>query len=723
MDRAHTRVSREELYRRTGIQTMPINTVYQLSAEAGGAAARAAEHLALVPDLIGLWLSGTLANELTIASTTGLLEARGRRWAADLAARLGLPRAPFGGEVVAPGFELGTVLERHAGDAGAAVGVPVRAVGAHDTASAFAAAPLASPHDAVLSSGTWSLLGVELGEPELGPDAEAFNLTNERGVGDTVRLLRNVMGLWLVQECRRVWRAEGAAHDYGELVALAGEADADVAVFDPDHDSLLHGGDMPARIAALCTGAGQAAPAGEGELVRSILVSLACKYRLVLEQLEQVTDRRIDTIHVVGGGARNELLCRLTADVCARDGRRPGPSRPPPWATSWSRPCALGELSDLADLRARRGALGGAPALRAAAVVARGGDLPPLLGDDRAGGARLDREDDWLDRHPVRIPTARPPARRRRTRRGRDRAGAGRLCGGDAVVGLRRLGHALRRLPAARTAPGRVREDRRRRRGAPAHRHRPRRGPPLPVGRRGESRRAVEPHRGVRPARRRGQPQPVPGPRLQARLDHQPGPGDPAQGDRAPAGVRADRRRARRHRPVAVAGRRDQLRRPGRPARPPRAPRRQPGRALRRPARDPGAARRVQVLRARLLRHRHRRLGLGAAPVPGARSARAGAGGPRPPRPGGQRGADRRDPGARGPAGRLSLQQPQVRRRRPHRRLGQPARAVPDLRRAERRRGGRFHASPSTSPTTSRPRSRRWCSASSTSRTPTSSRC
>jgi rhamnulokinase len=346
MDRAHTRVSREELYRRTGIQTMPINTVYQLTAEAGGAAARAAEHLALVPDLIGLWLTGTLANELTIASTTGLLEARGRRWAADLATRLGLRAGPFSGEVVAPGFELGTVLERHA----AAVGAPVRAVGAHDTASAFAAAPLASPHDAVLSSGTWSLLGVELEEPELGPDAEAFNLTNERGVGDTVRLLRNVMGLWLVQECRRVWRAEGAAHDYGELVALAGEARADVPVFDPDHDSLLHGGDMPARIAALCTGAGRPAPDGAGELVRSILVSLACKYRLVLEQLEQVTDRRIDTIHVVGGGARNELLCRLTADVCAREVVT-GPVEATALGNVLVQALALGEISDLAELR------------------------------------------------------------------------------------------------------------------------------------------------------------------------------------------------------------------------------------------------------------------------------------------------------------------------------------------------------------------------------------
>jgi rhamnulokinase len=350
MERAHARVSREELYRRTGIQTMPINTVYQLCAEADGAAARAADQIALVPDLIGLWLTGTLANELTIASTTGLLESRGRRWAADVAGRLGLPAAPFAGEVVKPGFELGRVLPRHAGSAGAAVDAPVRAVGAHDTASAFAAAPLSSPHDAVLSSGTWSLLGVELGEPELGPDAEAFNLTNERGVGDTVRLLRNVMGLWLVQECRRVWRGDGGKRDYGQLVALAGKARPDVPLFDPDHDSLLHGGDMPARISDLCTAAGQTAPAGEGEMVRSILVSLACKYRLVTEQLEHVTDRRIDTIHVVGGGARNELLCRLTADVCGREVIT-GPVEATALGNVLVQALALGELSDLADLR------------------------------------------------------------------------------------------------------------------------------------------------------------------------------------------------------------------------------------------------------------------------------------------------------------------------------------------------------------------------------------
>jgi len=355
MERAHARVGRDELYARTGIQTIPINTVYQLATEAGGARAggiRIAEHVALVPDLLGLWLTGTLANELTIASTTGLLEARGRRWATDLVARLGLPTAPFGGEVVAPGFELGPVLQGHRGDAGDAVGAAVRAVGGHDTASAFAAAPVTGTGTgaAVLSSGTWSLLGVELPEPELGPDAAAFNLTNERGVCDSVRLLRNVMGLWLVQECRRVWREQGSDRGYDELQALAARAPADVAVFDPDHDSLLHGGDMPARITALCTDSGQAAPTGDGEVLRSILVSLACKYRMVCEQLEHVCERAIDTIHVVGGGARNELLCQLTADVCGREVVT-GPVEATALGNLLVQAMALGELDGLDDVR------------------------------------------------------------------------------------------------------------------------------------------------------------------------------------------------------------------------------------------------------------------------------------------------------------------------------------------------------------------------------------
>lgn len=348
----HERVGRAELYRRTGIQTMPINTIFQLSAEAatGSAALACAERVALIPDLLSLWLTGTLVNELTIASTTGLLEAHGRRWAVDLVGRLGLPRLPFTGGVAEAGADLGPVLPGHAAAAGAAVGVTVRTVAAHDTASAFAAVPMKGRHGAVLSSGTWSLLGVELDEPELGADAAAFNLTNERGVDGTVRLLRNVMGLWLVQECRRSWEAEGHARGYEELQALAGVAPADVALFDPDHASLLRGGNMPGLILQLCAATGQTPPADAGALVRAILVSLACKYRMVLDQLSMVCDRRLEVVYVVGGGARNALLCQLTADLTGRPVLA-GPVEAAALGNVLLQARALGAVSGLTEMR------------------------------------------------------------------------------------------------------------------------------------------------------------------------------------------------------------------------------------------------------------------------------------------------------------------------------------------------------------------------------------
>ncbi len=349
MARAHARVDREELYARTGIQIMPINTVYQLSAEAGGAAASVAERIALIPDLFGQWLTGSLANEVTVASTTGLLDATDARWATDLIERLGLPSRPFAREVVEPGVELGPVLARHL-DVGAPAGAPVRTVAGHDTASAFAAAPLAGPGGAVLSSGTWSLLGLELAQPQLGPDAAAYNLTNERGIGDTVRLLRNVMGLWLVQECRREWTVAGVAPAYEELHELARRARPDVAVFDPDHESLLAAGGMPRRIAELCASLGQDAPADRGETLRAILTSLACKYRLVLAQLEAVSGRRVDTVHAVGGGARNTLLCQLTADLLGCEVLA-GPVEATALGNVLVQALALGELASLAELR------------------------------------------------------------------------------------------------------------------------------------------------------------------------------------------------------------------------------------------------------------------------------------------------------------------------------------------------------------------------------------
>jgi rhamnulokinase len=212
--RAHERVPAADLYAATGIQTMPINTVFQLLADEGSPALRDAEHIALVPDLFALWLTGELRNEATAASTTGLLDARTGGWAREIVARLGLPAAPFAGATTEPGTTIGPVLGHHAEAAGGAAGAPVHAVAGHDTASAFAAVPLRGERAAVLSSGTWSLLGLELPEPVLDERARAYNLTNERGVEGTTRLLRNVMGLWLVQECRRQWAAEGGPGDY-----------------------------------------------------------------------------------------------------------------------------------------------------------------------------------------------------------------------------------------------------------------------------------------------------------------------------------------------------------------------------------------------------------------------------------------------------------------------------------------------------------------------------
>jgi rhamnulokinase len=347
--RTFERVPQLELYGRTGIQTMPINTIFQLMAEPPGQILEGAARIALIPDLLGLWLTGELVNESTIASTSGLLEAGSSTWARDLVERLGLPSKPFAGEVTDPGVALGSVLAAHRDKVGAAVGAPVWVVAGHDTASAFVAAPVSEPDAAILSSGTWSLLGLEVDEPQLGPGAAAFNLTNERGIDGRTRLLRNVMGLWLMQECRREWRLAGEEYDYEELQRLAASAD-EGCLFDPDDDALLRGGAMPELIAAACRGCGQEPPVSAGELARSILVSLACKYRFVLERLQSVSGRHPTVIHAVGGGVRNKLLCQLTADIT---GLRvlAGPEEATALGNVLVQARALGEVGSLAQMR------------------------------------------------------------------------------------------------------------------------------------------------------------------------------------------------------------------------------------------------------------------------------------------------------------------------------------------------------------------------------------
>jgi rhamnulokinase len=344
VERAFARVPRAELYASTGIQTLPINTVFQLLADEGSPALAAAEGLALVPDLLAFWLCGELANECTNASTTGLLDARSGEWAHELIARLQLPDRLFG-TLVEAGTALGPALAHH--ELG---GATVYAVASHDTASAFAAAPLRDEHAAILSSGTWSLLGLELPEPVLSDAAREANLTNERGVDGTTRLLKNVMGMWLLEECRRAWAEGGDEASYEELHRLAQSETGDLPLFDPDDEALLAPGDMPQRIAAACERSGQPAPREVATVVRSILVSLACKYRWALERLEAVSGREVRRIHVVGGGARNALLCRLTADICGRDVLA-GPVEATALGNVLVQARAAGELGSLSELR------------------------------------------------------------------------------------------------------------------------------------------------------------------------------------------------------------------------------------------------------------------------------------------------------------------------------------------------------------------------------------
>ncbi|HEV2590273.1 MAG TPA: FGGY-family carbohydrate kinase, partial [Gaiellaceae bacterium] len=311
------RVPAEDIYAATGIQLLPFNTLFQLLALDAASALDRAETLLLMPDLLAYWLTGERHVEETNASTTQLLDARTGDWAHDLIQRLGLPRRIFP-SIVRAGSILGGLLPHVAEATGLPRSTPVAAVASHDTASAVVAMPATSENTAYISSGTWSLVGLELDGPVLSAGARAANLTNERGFGGTTRLLKNVMGLWLVQECRRAWLREGDAPEYPELGSLASAAASGGALFDPDLPELLAPGDMPTRICAACVRTGQAAPDQRPALLRAIFESLACKYRLVLDEIEAVTGRMIEAVHVIGGGSQNAFLCQLTANISRR---------------------------------------------------------------------------------------------------------------------------------------------------------------------------------------------------------------------------------------------------------------------------------------------------------------------------------------------------------------------------------------------------------------------
>ena len=318
VERVFAQLPAETLYARTGAQVQPFNTIFQLGAASGSAGLAAARRLLMVPDLLGLWLTGVEVSEVTNASTTGLLDVTSRTWSpevlAGLAASTGADIAHLLAPIVEPGTVLGPLRADLSADLGL-VGTDLVAVGSHDTASAVAAVPMDPSCSVYISSGTWSLVGVELDEPVLTEASRAANFTNELGVDGTVRYLRNVAGLWLLSESMRTWAEEGRPQDLGALLAAAEHVPGLGCVIDVEDPVFTPPGDMPSRIGAAARRSGQRPPVDEASTVRCILDSLALGYRRAIRQVASLSGRRVEVVHVVGGGSRNGLLCRLTADA------------------------------------------------------------------------------------------------------------------------------------------------------------------------------------------------------------------------------------------------------------------------------------------------------------------------------------------------------------------------------------------------------------------------
>lgn len=344
------RFGADELFASSGLQFMPFNTLYQLYAmsRAGSAKLAAAKTLLLTPDLLTYLLTGVPACEFTMATTTQLFDPRTRSWNASLMSALGIPETLFL-EPVAPGTRIGTlsdeVLEELRIPAVEAV-----AVGSHDTASAIAAVPAGDEPFAYLVCGTWSLLGTELAEPVLKPETLALSFSNEGGVGGKYQLLKNIMGLWILQECKREWDESGSPIGYPELVELAEAAEPLRSLIDPDDARFYGPSDMTSKIRAFCRETGQPEPRDPGEFARCIIESLALRYRQALEQAEALTGREFGGLYMVGGGIQNKLLCRLSAGAIGRPVYA-GPAEASAIGNLLLQFVAQGEISDLAEAR------------------------------------------------------------------------------------------------------------------------------------------------------------------------------------------------------------------------------------------------------------------------------------------------------------------------------------------------------------------------------------
>ena len=350
---ACSRVPRQEIFGQTGIQFMELNTLYQLLAMqlSDPDLLKSAARLLLIPDYLNWLLCGSRVTEFTNATTTQCYHPVHREWATDLLRSLGIP-SHFFPDVVPPGTKLGKLREEIAERTGLPR-VEVVAPATHDTGAAVAAVPTehtGSANWAYISSGTWSLIGVEIQEAIISEAALALNVTNEGGIDGTYRLLKNVMGLWLVQECRRSFERAGKSYDYAELIPLAEQAAPFRSLVNPDDSTFLTPTDMVSAMQDYCRSSDQSIPESEGQLIRCSLESLALKYRMILEGIASLTGERITVIHVVGGGSKNELLNQFTANACGCPVIA-GPSEATALGNVMLQARAAGDVGTLAELR------------------------------------------------------------------------------------------------------------------------------------------------------------------------------------------------------------------------------------------------------------------------------------------------------------------------------------------------------------------------------------
>ncbi|MDE2749469.1 MAG: rhamnulokinase [Chloroflexota bacterium] len=341
MEWVFERMPRREIFARTGIQFMPLNALYQLAAgiRDGSPLLEQAASMLTIADLFNYWLTGSKTCEFTEATTMQLYNPALADWDREIMAAVGIPS-----ELLTPIVEPGARIGQYQG-------IDVILPACHDTGSAVVAVPSTEANSAYLSSGTWSLLGLELAAPILSDAAYEANVTNEGGYGGSWRLLKNIMGLWLVDQCRATWRAAGVDYSYAQLTAMVREAAPFKAFIEPDDPSFLPPGDMPARVIDYCRRTGQPAPESDADIMATVYISLAYKYRCVLEQLIDVSGQAVDKLHIIGGGAQNALLNQMTANATGRPVIA-GPVEATATGNAIAQLIALGELGGVAEARA-----------------------------------------------------------------------------------------------------------------------------------------------------------------------------------------------------------------------------------------------------------------------------------------------------------------------------------------------------------------------------------